>query len=142
WIMPKNGRTLCFVSWTSTAERFRKSVPEQPESVHPVPEYPDIIVYLERLRPRIQGQVLERVRLGSPFLLRTVDPPLANAEGKRLLDLRRMGKRIVLCLESELFLVLHLMIVGRLHWKEPGTKLPRRVGLAAFDFPLGTLTLT
>ena len=107
-----------------------------------MPEYPDIIVYLERLRPRIQGQVLERVRLGSPFLLRTVDPPLANAEGKRLLDLRRMGKRIVLCLESELFLVLHLMIVGRLHWKEPGTKLPRRVGLAAFDFPLGTLTLT
>jgi formamidopyrimidine-DNA glycosylase len=107
-----------------------------------VPEYPDILVYLERLRPRIQGQILERVRLGSPFLLRTVDPPLAKAEGKRLLDLRRMGKRIVLCLESELFLVLHLMIAGRLHWKERGAKLARRVGLAAFDFPSGTLTLT
>jgi formamidopyrimidine-DNA glycosylase len=107
-----------------------------------VPEYPDIIVYLERLRPRIQGQVLDRVRLASPFLLRTVDPPLANAEGKRVLDLRRLGKRIVLCLESELFLVLHLMIAGRLHWKERAAKLARRVGLAALDFPSGTLTLT
>ena len=107
-----------------------------------MPEYPDIIVYLERLRPRIQGQVLERVRLGSPFLLRTVDPPLANAEGKRVQDLRRLGKRVVLCLESELFLVLHLMIAGRLHWKERGAKLTRKVGLAAFDFPSGTLTLT
>jgi formamidopyrimidine-DNA glycosylase len=107
-----------------------------------MPEYPDIIVYLERLRPRVKGQVLERVRLGSPFLLRTVDPPLAKAKGKRLLDLRRMGKRIVLCLESELFLVIHLMIAGRLHWNERGAKLPRRFGLAAFDFPSGTLTLT
>ena len=107
-----------------------------------MPEYPDIIVYLERLQPHVKGHVLERIRLASPFLLRTVDPPLANAEGKRLLDLRRMGKRIVLCLESELFLVIHLMIAGRLHWKERGAKLPRRFGLAAFDFPLGTLTLT
>ncbi len=107
-----------------------------------MPEYPDILAYLERLQPRVKGQILERIRLASPFLLRTVDPPLANAEGKRLLDLRRMGKRIVLCLESELFLVIHLMIAGRLHWKERGAKLPRRFGLAAFDFPLGTLTLT
>ncbi len=107
-----------------------------------MPEYPDIIVYLERLQPHIKGHVLEDIRLASPFLLRTVDPPLAKAEGKRLLDLRRMGKRIVLCLESELFLVLHLMIAGRLHWKERGAKLPRRFGLAAFDFPSGTLTLT
>src|SRR5438876_751168 len=107
-----------------------------------MPEYPDIIVYLERLDPRVKGQVLERVRLGSPFLLRTVDPPLTEAEGKKVLDLRRLGKRIVLCLESELFLVLHLMIAGRLHWKERGAKLARRAGLAAFDFPSGALTLT
>jgi formamidopyrimidine-DNA glycosylase len=107
-----------------------------------VPEYPDIIVYLERLRPRIQGQVLDRVRLGSPFLLRSVDPPLTEVDGKRVQELRRMGKRIVLGLQSELFLVLHLMIAGRLHWKERGAKLPRRVGLAAFDFESGTLTLT
>jgi formamidopyrimidine-DNA glycosylase len=107
-----------------------------------VPEYPDIIVYLERLEPCVKDQILERVRLASPFLLRTVDPPLAEAEGKRVLDLRRLGKRIVLGLESELFLVLHLMIAGRLHWKERGAKLQRRVGLVAFDFPSGTLTLT
>jgi formamidopyrimidine-DNA glycosylase len=107
-----------------------------------VPEYPDIIVYVERLQPRVQGQVIERVRLASPFLLRTVDPPIAEAEGKKVLDVRRLGKRIVLGLESDLFLVLHLMIAGRLHWKEPGAKLARRVGLAAFDFPFGTLTLT
>ena len=107
-----------------------------------MPEYPDIIVYLERLQPHVKGHVLEDIRLASPFLLRTVDPPLANAEGKRVQDLRRLGKRIVLCLESELFLVLHLMIAGRLHWKERGAKLTRKVGLAAFDFPSGTLTLT
>ena len=107
-----------------------------------MPEYPDIIVYLERLQPRVKGQALERIRLASPFLLRTVEPPLAEAESKRVLDLRRLGKRIVLCLESELFLVLHLMIAGRLHWKERAANLPRKVGLAAFDFPSGTLTLT
>ena len=107
-----------------------------------MPEYPDIIVYLERLRPRVQGQILERVRLASPFLLRTVDPPLREVEGKKVRELRRLGKRIVLGLNQELFLVLHLMIAGRLHWKERGAKLARRLGLAAFDFPNGTLTLT
>jgi formamidopyrimidine-DNA glycosylase len=107
-----------------------------------MPEYPDIIVYLERLQPRVKGQILERVRLASPFLLRTVDPPLSEVEGKNVQDLRRLGKRIVFCLEADLFLVLHLMIAGRLHWKEPGAKLPGRIGLAAFDFQTGTLTLT
>ena len=113
-----------------------------PRALTAVPEYPDIIVYVERLWPRVQGQVLERVRLASPFLLRTVEPPIAEAEGKKVLDVRRLGKRIVLGLESDLFLVLHLMIAGRLHWKERGAKLARRVGLAAFDFPSGSLTLT
>ena len=107
-----------------------------------MPEYPDIIVYIERLRPRIQGQVLERIRLASPFLLRTVEPPIGEVEGKKVLNLRRLGKRIVLCLETDLFLVLHLMIAGRLHWKQRGSKLPGKIGLAAFDFPSGTLSLT
>jgi formamidopyrimidine-DNA glycosylase len=107
-----------------------------------MPEYPDITVYLEQLRPRIEGQTLEHVRLVSPFLLRTFDPPLAAAESKKVLGLRRLGKRIVWALESDLFLVLHLMIAGRLHWKPPGAKLPGKIGLAAFDFPAGTLTLT
>src|SRR5437879_3377127 len=107
-----------------------------------MPEYPDIIVYLERLRPRIEGQILQRIRLASPFLLRTVDPPISEVEGKRVMGLRRIGKRIVMALESDLFLVLHLMIAGRLHWKERGTKIPGKVGLAAFDFPGGSLTLT
>jgi formamidopyrimidine-DNA glycosylase len=107
-----------------------------------MPELPDIVVYLERLRPRIEGEILERVRLASPFLLRTVEPSLADAAGKRVLGLRRLGKRIVLELADELFLVLHLMIAGRLHWKPPASKLPGKVGLAAFDFPEGALILT
>src|SRR5438132_9252063 len=107
-----------------------------------MPEYPDIIVYIERLRPRIENQTLERVRLTSPFLLRTVDPPLAAIIGHQVVGLRRLGKRIVLELTESLFLVLHLMIAGRLHWKARFAKLPGRVGLAAFDFPTGTLVLT
>jgi formamidopyrimidine-DNA glycosylase len=107
-----------------------------------MPELPDIVVYIERLRPLIQGQVLERVRLVSPCLLRTVDPPPAEAAGRTVLGLRRLGKRIVLALEPDLFLVLHLMIAGRLHWKPSGAKPPGKVGLAAFDFPTGTLVLT
>jgi formamidopyrimidine-DNA glycosylase len=107
-----------------------------------MPEYPDIVVYLERLQPRILGQRLERVRLKSPFLLRSVDPPLDQAEGKRVLGLRRLGKRIVVALEPDLFLILHLMIAGRLHWKERDASVPGKIGLAAFDFPTGTLLLT
>ena len=107
-----------------------------------MPELPDIVVYLECLHPRVMGRALEKVRLTSPFLMRTADPPLSSAEGKTVRGLRRLGKRIVFELEDELFLVLHLMIAGRLHWKKPGAKPPGRIGLAAFDFPGGTLLLT
>jgi formamidopyrimidine-DNA glycosylase len=107
-----------------------------------MPELPDIEVYLDALRTRIQGQPLEGARLASPFLLRTVEPPLASFVGRRVQELRRLGKRIVMVFEGQLFLVLHLMIAGRLHWKERGAKVPGKVGLAAFDFPTGTLVLT
>jgi len=107
-----------------------------------VPELPDIVAYLEALAPRTVGRRLERVRLGSPFLLRSVDPPLREAEEKKVLGLRRIGKRIVFELEDDLFLVLHLMISGRLHWKPKGAKLGGRTALAAFDFEDGTLLLT
>ena len=107
-----------------------------------MPELPDIEVYLAALRPRIQGQPLEAVRLASPFLLRTVDPPLSSLVGRRVENLRRLGKRIVIGFEGGLFAILHLMIAGRLHWKPRGAKIPGKVGLAAFDFPTGTLALT
>jgi formamidopyrimidine-DNA glycosylase len=107
-----------------------------------MPEIPDVVVYIESLQARLLGQVLQRVRLGSPFLLRSVDPPVAAVAGKKVVGLRRLGKRIVFCLEAELFLVLHLMIAGRLHWKARGAELQRKVGLAAFDFPTATLMLT
>ncbi|HEX3127439.1 MAG TPA: DNA-formamidopyrimidine glycosylase family protein, partial [Thermoanaerobaculia bacterium] len=107
-----------------------------------MPELPDIEVYLSALRPRIQGQPLEAVRMGSPFLLRTVEPPLSALIGRRVERLRRLGKRIVIGFEGELFAVLHLMIAGRLQWKPRGAKVPGKIGLAAFDFPTGTLTLT
>src|SRR5947207_1433896 len=108
----------------------------------PMPELPDVVVYLECLHPRIVGRPLEKVRLSSPFLLRSVEPPLEQAEGKTVRGLRRLGKRLVFELDGELFLVLHLMIAGRLHWKPRGAKPPGKIGLAAFDFPTGTLTLT
>jgi formamidopyrimidine-DNA glycosylase len=107
-----------------------------------MPELPDVEVYAEALRARVEGAPLLGVRLGSPFLLRSADPPLSAAKGKRVVAVQRLGKRLVLALEDDLFLALHLMIAGRLHWKEAGAKLPGRVGLAAFDFPSGTLTLT
>jgi formamidopyrimidine-DNA glycosylase len=107
-----------------------------------VPELPDVEVYLAALRPRVLEQPLEAARVRSPFLLRTVEPPLAALVGRRVEGLRRLGKRLVLAFEGELFLVLHLMINGRLHWKARGAKVPGRVGLAAFDFPTGTLLLT
>jgi formamidopyrimidine-DNA glycosylase len=108
-----------------------------------MPELPDLTVYVERLEPRILGQPLERVRLANPFLLRTADPPIHAAEGKLVVGVRRVGKRIAVALEEALFLVFHLMIAGRLHWKEPpGARVPGKVGLAAFDFPTGTLLLT
>ncbi len=107
-----------------------------------MPEYPDIETYLTCLRSRVQGQALEDIRIASPFLLRSVVPPIKEACGKRVTELRRLGKRIVFGLEDELFLVLHLMIAGRLHWMERGAKPAGRHGLAAFDFPDGTLMLT
>ena len=111
-----------------------------------MPELPDIVVYLDALRPRILGRTLEAVRLASPFLVRSVEPPITAAAGRRVVDLRRIGKRIVIGLSSppssELFLVLHLMIAGRLRWRARGAAIPGRVGLAAFDFPEGTLVLT
>ncbi len=107
-----------------------------------MPELPDIEVYIEALESRIARLPLERVRLASPFVLRTVDPPIEESYGKRVLSLRRLGKRIVAALQSHLFLVLHLMIAGRLHWRGPGSKIPAKVGLAAFDFSSGTLLLT
>lgn len=107
-----------------------------------MPELPDIAVYIEALEKRILGQTLERVRLASPFLLRTVDPPLRAAEGKKVRQLRRIGKRIAIGLDDDVWLVLHLMIAGRLHWRAPGAKVSRPRGLAGFDFPSGTLVLT
>ncbi|WP_242355485.1 MULTISPECIES: Fpg/Nei family DNA glycosylase [unclassified Anaeromyxobacter] len=107
-----------------------------------MPELPDIEVYVEAVAARVQGKPLLGVRLGSPFVLRSVDPPLEEARGKRVEAVRRVGKRVVLALEGELFLAIHLMIAGRLHWRDEGAKLPGRVGLAALDFPGGSLVLT
>ena len=107
-----------------------------------MPELPDVTIYLDALRPRIVGQPLERVRLASPFVLRSVDPPLADLVDRPVVDLRRLGKRIVLCFTGDLYAVAHLMIAGRLRWAPRGAKPPGRIGLAAFDFPTGTLLLT
>jgi len=107
-----------------------------------VPELPDIVVYIEALEKRILGQALDSVRIASPFLVRTAAPPLKSAEGKRVRELRRIGKRIAIGLEEDLWLVLHLMIAGRLHWRARGVKVSRPRGLAAFDFPNGSLLLT
>src|SRR5437016_14649648 len=107
-----------------------------------MPELPDITVYIEALESRVVGQPLQRVRIAKHVLLRSVDPPISAANGKRVLGVRRMGKRIVVELEDDLFLVIHLMIAGRLRWVPTGAKVPGKVGLAAFDFPNGTLILT
>jgi formamidopyrimidine-DNA glycosylase len=107
-----------------------------------VPELPDIEAYLEALRPRIVGATLDGVRLATPFLLRSVDPPLGETYGRVVREVRRLGKRVVIGLEGELFLVLHLMIAGRLHWKPARARVPGKVGLAALDFSTGTLLLT
>jgi formamidopyrimidine-DNA glycosylase len=107
-----------------------------------MPELPDITVYIEALEARVLGQTLEHVRIAKPFLLRSVDPQISTAEGKRVNGVRRMGKRIVLELEDDLFLVIHLMIAGRLRWLPAGGKVPGKIGLAAFDFTNGTLILT
>ena len=107
-----------------------------------MPELPDIAAYITALEARVLAQPLERVRLASVFLLRTVDPPLSAVEGRAVQAIRRVGKRIAIGVEGDLWLVLHLMIAGRLHWKPPYAKLAGRNALAAFDFPSGSLTLT
>ncbi len=107
-----------------------------------MPELPDISAYLTALEPRVHGQKLERVRLGSPFVLRTVQPPIASVEGQVVRELRRVGKRIAFGFQNDLWLVIHLMIAGRLHWKSRGAKLGGRNNLAALDFPEGSLVLT
>src|SRR5262245_16439665 len=107
-----------------------------------MPELPDVLLYIESLRPRIVGQPLERVRLASPFVLRSVTPPISSVTGRIVGGLRRLGKQIVLEFEGDLFLIIHLMIAGRFQWKKRGAPIPARLGLAAFDFPSGTLLLT
>ena len=107
-----------------------------------MPELPDILLYLRALRPRIVGQPITAIRLVSPFLLRSVDPPLPSAVGRRVVGLDRLSKRIVIALEGELFLVFHLMIAGRFRWKPAGAKVPGKIGLLAIDFPSGTLIMT
>jgi len=107
-----------------------------------MPELPDIAAYISALEPHILNEPLQRVRLASVFLLRTVDPSLESTEGRTVVALRRIGKRIAIGVEDDIWLVLHLMIAGRLHWKPPQAKLAGRNALAAFDFPQGTLTLT
>jgi len=107
-----------------------------------MPELPDITIYIEALESRLLNQPLEKIRLGNPFLLRTFEPPIRSAEGKKVVGFHRIGKRIVFELEGELFLVFHLMITGRFHWKKRGIAVPRKYGHAAFDFPMATLLLT
>ena len=107
-----------------------------------MPELPDITVYLEALERRVLGQPLEKIRIQNPFLLRTLRPEPRECESQRVVQLRRVGKRIAIRLERGQWVVIHLMIAGRLHWKKPGVKLGGRQALAAFDFPEGTLTLT
>ncbi len=107
-----------------------------------MPELPDVELYLSALRSRIAGRTLERVRLATPFLLRSVDPPLRLAEGCAVTGFRRIGKRIVWEMETDLFLIFHLMIAGRFKWRDAGSAIPKKVGLAAFDFADGTLLLT
>lgn len=108
----------------------------------PVPEYPDIIVYLERLNALLLGQALEQVRIVSPFLLRSVDPPIQEVVHKKLIGFQRLGKQIVFAFEDKFYLIFHLMVAGRFHWRALGAAVPAKVGLAGFDFPNGTLLLT
>ena len=107
-----------------------------------MPELPDVSIYVEALERRVVGRTLERVRIGGPSLLRSVDPPISEVEGHQVRSVTRLGKRIVVGLEDQLFLVSHLMIAGRFLWKPKEAKIPHRIGLAAFDFSDGTLLLT
>jgi formamidopyrimidine-DNA glycosylase len=110
--------------------------------VSAVPELPDVVVYLERLQDLLGGATLRRVRIGNPFVLRTVQPALGEVEGRKIRNFARIGKQIAICLENDFALVLHLMIAGRLRWRSPGAAIPKSNGLAAFDFDNGSLILT
>ena len=107
-----------------------------------MPELPDVLLYIESLKPRILNQTLERVRLTSPFVVRSVTPPISTVNNRTLRALRRLGKQIIFEFDDDLFLVIHLMIAGRFQWKDKGARIPGKLGLAAFDFPSGTLLLT
>lgn len=107
-----------------------------------MPELPDVLLYIQALKPRIVGQTLEKIRLASPFLVRSVSPPISTVQGKTVRSLSRLGKQIVWEFDDDLYLVVHLMIAGRFQWKEKAAKIPGKLGLAAFDFPEGTLLLT
>jgi formamidopyrimidine-DNA glycosylase len=107
-----------------------------------VPELPDITVYIEALERRIVGQALRHIRVANPFLVRSVDPPVTDAEGRRVTEVRRIGKRIAIGFEGDLWIVIHLMIAGRFRWLPTGAKIPGKLGLAAFDFDSGSLILT
>ena len=109
---------------------------------HRMPELPDVTVYVEHLERLVKGELLRRVRLASPFVLRSVEPPLRDVEGRQLEAVSRLGKRLVFSFKEDLFLVLHLMVSGRLKWKAPGAPIPKKLGLAALDFDAGTLLLT
>ena len=107
-----------------------------------IPELPDIETYLAALRPRVRGETLAGVRIRSPFVLRTAEPPIGDAGGRVVRELSRLGKRIVFALDGDDFLIVHLMVAGRFRWQAPGAAIPTRIGLAALDFPRGTLLLT
>lgn len=107
-----------------------------------MPELPEIVLYIRALESRVIGQPLQRIRISSPSLLKTFDPPVAAAEGQKVRALRRLGKRIIFDLDDDLHLIIHLMIAGRFQWKPRGTAMPNKLGHAAFDFPTGTLLLT
>ncbi|MBI3579564.1 MAG: formamidopyrimidine-DNA glycosylase, partial [Ignavibacteriales bacterium] len=107
-----------------------------------MPELPDVTIYIESLQARVLNQPLQNIRIASPFLVRSVEPPIEMAKGKSVIGFHRIGKRIVFELEGDLYLILHLMIAGRFHWKKLGAKPAGKIGLAAFDFPNGTLLLT
>jgi formamidopyrimidine-DNA glycosylase len=149
-LIPQNGRMYSHprresMAEYSSAKNFAScQICAPPCKLIWMPELPDISAYITALESRIVGQPLERIRLSSPFLLRTVEPPLASAEGRTVKKLRRVGKRIAIGMSGDidLWLVLHLMIAGRLHWRSPNVKLAGRQNLAAFDFPTGSLVLT
>jgi formamidopyrimidine-DNA glycosylase len=107
-----------------------------------MPELPDVTVYVELIAAKTVGRTIDRVRVASPFVVRSVDPPVSTAEGKTVRDVRRIGKRIAIGLDDDIWVVIHLMIAGRFRWLSPGAKIPGRLGLAAFDFENGTLLLT